>query len=866
MGPANITEKYTDGLARLKKEYFKKPTGRELARKHSDFIDSIIIELFNKALGDPNIKVNRDAKGIAVIAIGGYGRQELCPFSDIDLMVLHNLQDSAFVTRISEKLFYPLWDLGLQVGHGTRTVKESLNLALTNFKLQTALLDARLITGDIDLFNKLKASIVKQVRLKGGKKFLQSVLNESANRYRQYGQAAYLLEPDIKEGEGGLRDIHAIFWVSKGILGCTSTKELVESGYLTEFDAETLEDGLEFLLMVRNHLHYVAGRENDRLFFEHQLEISRSLGFKDENGISGIEKFMRSFYTHASAIELISRSFWEQISSDFLTNRRIRFSASKSITKDGIVVSKGMLSILNPQVIIKHPGTDIKIFKQAIKEKLLIDYKRLNLIREGLEKSENPATWTQDILDDFIDIISSGEDALASLEVMDYIGILSRYIPEWSYIRCLPQYDSYHLYTVDMHLFLTVAELKRIGIGKYDIVNPLLKQVYIEIKQKDLLFLVGLLHDIGKGLGKDHSKKGERIAKKICSRMGLPAKDCDTVGFLVGNHLLLSDTATRRDLNDENVIIDLAKLIISEERLKMLYLISVADSLATGPKAWDTWKDNLLRELFYKVIHIIRSGEYTSKKSIESIRKISKQVKQTLIPEFSEEEVNRFLDQMPHSYLLAQDSDSIVEHFKQMRRAKGTGISITTKDKEGLQEIILIAKDQPGLFYKVSGALALHGINILGAQIYTRSDGIVLDIFKVKGYFEHNIDKERWSNIIRDIKRALEGKIALDYRIADKADRYKSNKALNKPPQVKIDNSSSDFYTVIEVHVQDRIGLLYTITKVMHDLSLNIHLAKVSTDVDKVIDVFYVWDIYGQKISDNEQIGDIKKAILAALE
>lgn len=847
VGPADITEKYTVGLTELKKDYFRKPAGRELTSKRSDLIDAVVIDLFDKAIDNARLKVDPTQQGIAIIALGSYGRRELCPFSDIDLMVLHNLKDKSLITQISEKIFYPLWDLGLQIGHGTRTIKESLNLASTNFELQTALLDTRLIAGDADLFRKLQDSLLRRFRSQSARRFLQNILKEGDARHTQYGQAAYLLEPDIKEGEGGLRDIHAIIWASKGLLGYSSPRELVKSGYLTDFDAGALEDGLEFLLLVRNHLHYISGRENDRLFFEHQGEIAKALGFKDGNGISGIEKFMRSFYTHASAIELISRSFWEQIKSDFLPTKDKR------------------LSLTNPAEITEHPGADMKLFRRAVKESLPIDYKRLSIIREGLEKSENPAAWTQNIRDDFFAIISSGKMALPILEIMDYIGVLSRYIPEWSYVRCLPQYDSYHLYTVDMHLFLTIAEIQKMGAGRYDKVNPLLKQVYKEVGQKDLLYLASLLHDIGKGLGKSHSEKGEKIARKICVRMGLPPKECETVGFLVGNHLLLSDIALRRDLDDENEIIDLAEKVIDEERLKMLYLISVADSMATGPKAWDTWKENLLREIFYKVIRIIRSGEYTNKKSIERIRKTSAKVKQALTPKYGEAEVGRFLDQMPHSYLLAQSGEDIVEHFELMRKHKNKSITIAAKQREGMREIILVASDQPGLFYKVSGALALHGINILGAHIYTRSDGVALDIFKVEGYFEHDISNEKWHKISRDIKRALEGKIALDYRIAEKANRYQSKEALKRPSKVDIDNSSSDFYTIIEVHAQDRIGLLYTITRVMHDLNLDIHLAKVSTNVDKVIDVFYVWDIFGQKLSDEEQINDIKKAILAAL-
>jgi len=471
--------------------------------------------------------------------------------------------------------------------------------------------------------------------------------------------------------------------------------------------------------------------------------------------------------------------------------------------------------------------------------------------------------------EDFIAILTAGGRALPMLETMDHLGLLSHYIPEWDHVVCLPQHDSYHLYTVDMHLFLTVAELHKMGTGHYDKTNPLLRGIYGEIERKDLLVIAALLHDIGKGAGHGHSKRGSKMVKDVCARMGFSPKECRVVGTLVEHHLLLPDTAMRRDLNDENVIIELASTIVHEETAKMLYLLTIADATATGPKAWDTWKDILVRELFSKVLHVIESGEYTSKKSIERRKKTASTVKSSLAERYGKDEIEAFLAQMPPSYLQSQSSDDIIGHFKLMREERET-IEITARRKDGVCELTLAAPDQPGLFSKVSGVLALHGVNILGAQVYTRSDGVALDIFRIAGYFEKTVDEDAWDMIKADITRALEGKISLEYRVAEKAKRYKGSGTAKRAqkifPEVTIDNTSSDFYTVIEVHAEDRIGLLYTITRVMHDLRLDIHLAKVSTSVDKVVDVFYVWDIHGQKLSDAEQIEDIKKAILMALE
>ncbi|HEY3374905.1 MAG TPA: [protein-PII] uridylyltransferase [Candidatus Aquicultor sp.] len=867
---SGIAKRYTDGLATLEKAYAARPSGRENAQHHADLVDEVIIALYNEVIAEPGLGYDPGSNDIAIIALGGYGRRELCPYSDIDLMILHRIKDKALIAGITEKLFYPLWDLGLQVGYGTRTVKESLVMASANFELQTSFLEARLIIGNGELLTQLETGLTKELRARGGRRFIELILKENETRHTQAGQAAYLLEPDLKEGEGGLRDIHAMLWAAKGLLGYSTIRQLTQSDYLSEFDADKLEEGFEFLLTIRSLLHYLTGRKNDRLFFEHQLEISKRLGFKDANGISGIEKFMRAFYMHASAIELTQRSFWEQIKTDYLGAVPVNQAKGAHETTPGIIMTGGGLSLESTTVVGMHPGSEIKLFTKAVTEHVPIAYGNLGFIREGIDAIDLQPAWTHATREDFIALLKAGRAAIPALEVMDYLGVVARYIPEWSAVRCLPQYDSYHLYTVDMHLYLTVAELEKFGSGFYDATNPLFEQIYNEIEQKDLLFVAGLLHDIGKGRGKNHSENGARIATAICKRMGFSESDVETIVFLVANHLLLSDAALRRDLDDENVIVETAETIVNEERLKMLYLISIADSLATGPKAWDMWKDNLLRELFIKTLHIIKSGEYTGEQTIERLRVTEAGVKSALVARYYDADIDRFLKQMPHSYLLTQDIADIIDHFKQAFETQHTGTPVSVKVKRinGIHELVLIAKDQPGLFSKVSGVLAIHGINILGAQVYTRSDGGALDIFKIAGYFDQGLHAADQDVLAKDIARALEGKIALEYRIAEKAKRYQNQKkhTLKKPARVEVDNESSDFYTIIEVHAEDRIGLLYTITRVMFELNLDIHLAKVSTNVDKVIDVFYVWDMYGQKLSDAEQILDVKRAILMALE
>jgi [protein-PII] uridylyltransferase len=418
-----------------------------------------------------------------------------------------------------------------------------------------------------------------------------------------------------------------------------------------------------------------------------------------------------------------------------------------------------------------------------------------------------------------------------------------------------------------MHLFLTVAELKNIESGSYNNEEPFLQKIFQEIRHPDWLYIAGFLHDIGKGLTKSHAVQGAEMVNEICQRIGLSDKARSEIKFLVLNHLLLFDTSTRRDLNDEGLIVNLAQRIGDVQRLKMLYLLTVADAIATGPKAWNQWKSTLWRELFFKILHVLEKGEYTpgTRKKIE--QKIAKARKE-LASRYSPLEIEKFFATMPPAYALNCSYQEMLRHFDLLANFKSEKVLVSKGRKigSGLYEFLVAAIDQPGLFCKVSGVLALHGVNILSAQVFTRKDGIALEIFRVSSYFDEKIEQAKWQEIETTIKQVLKGKIALDYHLTEKAKSYSKVLPVSTgQARVEVDNESSDFYTIIEVFANDRIGLLYKITKAMYDLSLNIYLAKVATNVDQVVDVFYVLDVEGQKITDQQQVKEIKKAILLGL-
>jgi [protein-PII] uridylyltransferase len=453
-----------------------------------------------------------------------------------------------------------------------------------------------------------------------------------------------------------------------------------------------------------------------------------------------------------------------------------------------------------------------------------------------------------------------------ALEALDHLGALTRYVPEWEAVRCRPQHNVYHRFTVDVHAFQTAARLARLG---GDGAEPMAAQVAGDVRDREALLLAGLLHDLGKGYPGDHSAVGEGLARRIAARMGLHETQVETVAWLVRHHLLLVDTATRRDTGDENLVVETAAQVGDAERVRMLYVLSVADGLATGPTAWTPWKSALVAELFDKMLHVLERGELTSRGATELWRLRTAELRAAL-ERHPAGAVEAHLVGMPRAYFLAFPTSELIRHFALMAEPVPAGdvrTHVSPTGERGVAELILVAPDRPGLFSKVSGALALNGINIISAQIFTRPDGAALEVFRVTGSFEAEIEGGRWESVAADLRAALRGRLALEARLAEKRHAYGARPARGKrePPRVIVDNTASDFATVIEVHAPDRIGLLYAVTSTLAELDLDIHLAKVATYGEDVVDAFYVRDLEGQKVTEPARIEAVEKRLTVAL-
>lgn len=782
---------------------------------------------------------------IALVALGGYGRSELCPHSDIDLMVLHAGRGVA--PDVGKRLFYELWDAGFKVGHAIRTVKDSLKLAAVNLEAETSFLDARLLAGDEGLFAEFFTASLRQTR-KRGAKFLEALRQEAAARHAREGHATYLLEPNLKDGAGGLRDRSVVGWLAKVFEG--------NAAELGAVQGQDFERAGEILFRIRNQLHYLTDRPTDVLLLAYQEPIAETLGYRG-NGRPAVDSFLRDLYAAARTIEFAASSALAELSGGSSRKR------SHQELSRGIALADGMIRITDRVSPAADPSLAMRAFAEAAHQGAPLAAETLTWLRREAEAGPAEYAWTDETRRAFFRLLAAGERAAGPLEAMDQAGLLGRFLPEWEGVRCQPQHNVYHRFTVDVHLLTTVAKASALENEEGE--DSLPRDVWRDLVDRDRVLLACLLHDIGKGAEEDHSILGETLARQICKRIGLPTDTTEDVVWLVRHHLLLPDTATRRDTDDENLVVETAASVGDAERLKMLYVVSVADGRATGPTAWSPWKAALVGELFSKVTHVLERGEVVGRDASDLLRHRTTELRNAL-SRYPEAAVEAHLHKMPRAYFLAFPTEALIRHFALMATELAPSdvrAHWTPGEAPGLYEIIVVARDRPGLFSKASGALALNGINVLAAQIFTRADGVALEAFRVEGTHEREVEPDRWARVEANLARALAGRISLDLRLAEKRDAYeRPSKGKREPPRVVVDNRVSDFYTVVEVHATDRVGLLYAITRALADMELDIQSAKVATYADDIVDVFYVRDVDGQKVTDLEHMREIERTVL----
>jgi len=808
-------------------------------------------------------------KGIpfALIAVGGYGRKELCLYSDIDILILFNKNIPSQAKALSEEIFYPLWDLGMELGYGVRTIKDCLSLSKDDFEVLTSLIDIRFICGNSLLYLTLTEELQKKVIKKSASSFVRWLYGLNKVRMNTFGDASHLLEPNLKEGIGGLRDYHHILWMAKAFLNVREPKDLEHLGKFSNSEYNDLQDRVRFIHLVRNHLHQLSGRKNDRLNFEHQEKIAKRLGYKNLPKFPAVEQFLSRLHSGMESIKTLHRCFL----AIHVPQRPaiIKNIIPKDLSK-GIHVFNDETGFDSTEAILSDPPILMDIFEQSCRLGLPLSLEARRHVKEFLHLVDDAFMRSQRVAKSFLNIIN-GRNTVETLDQMFETGLLDAFIPEFGMIRDRVQFDAYHIFPVGRHVLETVANLKNLSKEK----DLLLFDTFADIKNHEHLFLAGLLHDIGK-TGKGHARRGAQIARTILERFEYPEKWTDEISFQIGHHLLLAETATRRDLDDEKIIIQTARAIGDIDRLKALYLLTWADSKATGPRAWNEWTANLVQELFFKVLHILESGELATPDSSQRVARLKTKIRRKMGDTISQADFERLFEVMPPRYKINIPPDDIMRHMEMVlwfekdevnRNPAAFMLDVRENKQGGFWQVSFVGKDRPGLFSDIAGVMALNNINILSTSIYTWRDGTAVDIFNVTRPLDPIHPHETWEKVNTLLKNTFSGKLSLAYRLSQKAapSILAAKGTPSRPPEVIIDNKSSDFFTLVEVFASDRIGLLYLITRTLFDLRLDIRIAKTGVKGDQIADVFYVRDLDGQKIEDEQQVNEIKDALLYQL-
>ncbi|MGD9042106.1 MAG: [protein-PII] uridylyltransferase [Desulfobacterales bacterium] len=841
----------------------------DFLRQHARLLDDYFQQAFEASMVGPRMDISKNP--YAIIALGGYGREEQCIHSDVDLLFLFKKKVPQEAENLIQEIIYPLWDIGLDVGYATRSLKECLTLAGKDYEVLTPMLDARFICGWSLIYGNLLDELRKKIIFKRSREIINWLVESNELRHAHFGDSAYLLEPNLKEGQGGLRDYHTMLWIARIAFNAKQPRDLEYLGLLSHEEFQTLIRAIAFIWNVRNRIHYICGRKCDQLHFENQVKVARSLDYKKNNGQEPVERLMGELHGRMEALKQQHLMFLYELGYEKIRKRQ-RKSKKKSDVEGLEVIKWGMLNFGGPEAILKKPELLMKIFEESARLKIPLSAEAKRLVKEFSHLATKMYRNSEPIVKSFERILVAPAPKFNVLNEMLNTDFLEKTIPEFGDIRNRIQYDEYHLYPVDKHLLRTVQTIKKFGTAKDRSLEPLCAKIYRNLKRKNLLLWAALLHDIGKGeSAEDHSAKGAAIVKNILIQKGLKPADIDTVIFLVQEHLLLIKTATRRDIHDEETAITCARRIKDIERLKMLYLLTVADSIATGPMAWNDWTATLLRDFFLKTLNVLEKGELATAQAVEVVEQKKKEAMRSASSPRAKKKTETLLGVMSPRYLLYMPAAEIQKHIRLYESLSSDNSDFIWEIEHdadaNTRSVTICAQDRPGLISKIAGVFTLNNIDILDVQVFTWRNKIALDIFKVKPPPDPLLEDEKWNQAAGNLRAALSGDLDLTAALKKKVRTYRNGKAalVKKPHQVMVDNTSSSFFTIIEVFTYDFPGLLFSITDALYQRDLNIWVAKIATKADQVVDVFYVRDVNGQKVDLPDQVARIKAAIIERL-
>ena len=869
---AEMKAQLAEARSRLAARLHAERDGADYVGAHAHALDVLIRSALN--LASQHIFARKP--GFGLMAVGGYGRGELAPHSDIDLLFVMPEQAAKKQEPVIEFLLYLLWDMGLTVGHASRTIRQNLSAADEDVTICTSLLEMRPIGGDSEVADKMMAAFSKWLGRQPAAPFLSAKLEERETRITRTGGTRYAVEPNVKDGKGGLRDLHTLFWIAKYAYRVNTITDVLQTGIVRQSEARSFASAQRFLWTVRCFLHLHHGREDDRLSFDAQMEIAPQMRFSDRGGLRGVERFMKRYYLAARHVGNLTRIFCAALETDF--DRRPRLSLKKFWSSDAaskleitpFILEKGRLHLPENMRFRDDLHQIVRLFYFALIHELDIHPDTLRRLTRAVRAAKTPQLQTEQTHQVFLQIISGKGNPERVLRLMNESGWLGIYMPDFGRIVGMMQFDMYHSYTVDEHSLRAVGIMREIEQGQLADEAPLASQLIHEIASRRALFVAIFLHDIAKGRGEDHSVLGAEVARNLAPMLGLNEEETETIVWLILKHLLMSKTAFRYDLNDPQTIIDFAEDVQSPERLKLLLVLTVADIQAVGPDIWNGWKASLMRDLYHRseaVLGGAAPSEVSRSAAIDAMHEARSQ-----LTDWGDAQFDAHASLFYPSYWTNFTTPSHVHHaglatkFEQSDQQLLVDFKVDEDKKSTI--LVVIAADHPGLFSRIVGSVAMSGCSIMNARINTRHDGTILDQFRIQNQNREAVtDISTQQRIASLIEQSLAGDISLFDKLREKSSQLSARvKVMTVPPRVLVTNGRSKTHTVIEVNGADRPGLLYQITYHLLQLGLQVNSATVSTYGEKAVDVFYVKDVYGLQIERLATQEKIKQDLMAIFE
>ena len=858
------------GRAEVARRLADKPSaGHVSAEAQAFLVDQLVRLIHDHVVGDVYPSANRSSgERLTVLAVGGYGRGEMAPHSDVDIAFVTPLKQTAWCEQVIEAMLYFLWDLGLKVGHSSRSLDETLRMARGDLTIRTALLEGRYVWGDQALFDEVQARFWAEVVAGTERQFVTEKLAERNERHKRLGDSRYVVEPNVKEGKGGLRDLHTLYWIGKYIHHVRDVSELVGVGLLSPAEYRAFRRAEEFFWAVRCHLHTITGRAEDRLTFDLQREVAARMQFAERPGKSAVERFMQYFFLQAKRVGHLTGLFLAQLDDQFARKEPkgllAGFRARRRMVR-GYPVFGGRINVAADNWFAEDPVRLLEIFVVA-------DTERLELHPDAMRLAVRDARLVDAVRKDpranalFLELLTSRNDPETALRWLNEAGVFGRFVPDFGRVNAQMQFDMYHHYTVDEHTIRAIGLIARIERGELKADHPLATAMVHKVVNRRALYVAILLHDIAKGRRGDHSLLGAEVALKLCPRLGLDEGETRLVAWLVRQHLLMSAVAFKRDLADWKTITDFVAQVQSIERLRLLTMLTIVDIRAVGPGVWNGWKRQLIHELYEAAEERLRLG-HVQRGRAERIAAKRAAVAERLGS--AGELVARYADQFNDAYWIAEPDDVIASNLAQLDRAAGRSLDVQTEyyAARGATLVTVIAADHPGLFYRIAGGIHLAGGNIIDARIHTARNGMAVDNFLVQDPLGRPFSEaDQLARIETMIADALGGRIKLAPQLAARPLARPRADAFEVRPSVEFDNAASNRFTVVEVNARDRPALLNRLAHALFEAKLMVHSAHIATYGERAVDTFYVTDLLGEKVDATARLRALEKKLLQAAD